>query len=230
MDGRATRWAAHNDAQRERIITSAISLYDEGNTAPSLQEIGERAGLARSVLYRQFADRRDLELAVERYALDDLLGRLEASLILEGPIREVLRRVASTYIEWAATHPRLHQLSDLDSASDGPLSKAMERIAGRIGGLMILAFRVSGAEVTEADVAATDPLIHGLIGAVFAAVRRWLHLGAKVPDVEHMTDQIVESAWAVIDARLRSYGVVVDPDLPLALDDLDLSGIGLLNA
>lgn len=215
MDGRATRWAAHNDAQRERIITSAIALYDEGNTAPSLQEIGERAGLARSVLYRQFEDRRDLELAVERYVLDDLLGRLEASLILDGPIRQVLRRVASTYIEWAAGHPRLHQLSDLDSASDGPMSKAMERIAGRIGGVMILAFRASGAEVTEADEAATDPLIHGLIGAVVAAVRRWLHLGAKVPDVEHMTDLVVESAWAVIDARLRAYGLAIDPDQPV---------------
>jgi len=223
MDGRATRWAAHNDAQRERIITAAISLYDEGNTAPSLQEIGARAGLARSILYRQFEDRRDLELAVEQYVLDDLLTRLEDSLVLQGPIREILRRVAATYIEWAADHPRLHQLSDLDSAADGPLSKAIEQIAGRVGELMILAFRASGAELTESDIAATDPLTHGLIGAVFAAVRRWLHLGAKVPDVEHMTDLIVESAWAVIDARLRAYGIVMDPDAPLELPDLDLA-------
>ena len=223
MDGRATRWAAHNDAQRARIITAAISLYDEGNTAPSLQEIGERAGLARSVLYRQFEDRRDLELAVERYVIDDLLVRLNDSLVLEGPTRQILRRVASTYIEWAAQHPRLHQLSDLDSGADGPLNKAIEQIAARMGELMILAFRGSGAELTETDVAATDPLIHGLIGAVFAAVRRWLHLGAKVPDVEHMTDLIVESAWAVIDARLRAYGVVMDPDAPLELPDPDLA-------
>ena len=224
MDGRATRWAAHNDAQRERIITAAISLYDEGNTAPSLQEIGERAGLARSVLYRQFDDRRDVERAVEQYVLDDLLTRLEESLVLEGPTRQILRRVASTYIGWAAEHPRLHQLSDLDSAADGPLNKAIERIAGRVGELMILAFKMSGAEITEADEAATDPLTHGLIGAVFAAVRRWLHLGAKVPDVEHMTDLVVESAWAVIDARLRAFGVTIDPDEPL-LDGIDLSSL-----
>lgn len=222
MDGRATRWAAHNDAQRERIITAAISLYDEGNTAPSLQEIGERAGLARSVLYRQFEDRHDLELAVERYVLKDLLVRLDESLVIEGPTREILRRVAATYIEWAADHPRLHQLSDLDSAADGPLNKAIEQIAERVGDLMILAFRVSGAEISEADVAATDPLMHGLVGAVFAAVRRWLNLGAKVPAVERMTDLIVESAWAVIDARLRAYGIVMDPDAPLELPDLDL--------
>ena len=67
------------------------------------------------------------------------------------------------------------------------------------------------------------------IDAIFAAVRRWLYLGAKVPDVEHMTDQIVESAWAVIDARLCAYGLEIDPDAPLELSslaDLDLAAEG----
>lgn len=215
MDGRSTRWAEHNDAQRERIVTAAISLYDEGNINASLQEIGVRAGLSRSVLYRQFEDRRDLQLAVERYVLDDLMGRLTDSLVLTGTIRQVLRRVASTYIDWSAEHPRLHQLADLDAAGDGPLSRAIDRIAGQIAQTLVQGFRLGGAEVSEVDVAAADPLAHGLVGAVFATVRRWLQLGGKVPDVEHLTDLVVESAWAVIDARLRAYGQVVDPDAPI---------------
>lgn len=212
MDGRATRWAAHNDAQRERIITAAIALYDEGNLGATLQEIGDRAGLSRSVIYRQFEDRRDVQLAVERHVLDDLLGRLGEAMVLTGSVRELLRRVASTYIDWAAQHPRLHQLSELDSASDGPLSHAIDQIAGTIAETLVLVFRLSGAEVSEADVAATDPLSHGLVGAVFATVRRWLHLGAKVPDAEHLTELVVESVWAIIDMRARAYGLAVDPD------------------
>lgn len=215
MDGRATRWAEHNDAQRTRIIAAAISLYDEGNIGATLQEIGDRAGLSRSVIYRQFEDRRDVQLAVERSVLDELLARLGEALVLTGTIRELLRRAASTYIGWAAEHPRLHQLSDLDSATDGPLSQAIERIAGTIGETLVLMFRLGGAEVSEADVATTDPLSHGLVGAVFATVRRWVHLGAKVPDAEHLTELVVESAWAVIDARIRAYGLVVDPDAPI---------------
>lgn len=215
MDGRSTRWAAHNDAQRERIILAAIALHDEGHGGASLQEIGARAGLSRSVLYRQFDDRRDLELAVERYVLDGLLARLDAELVLAGTIRETLRRVASTYIDWAAEHPRLHQLADLDATADGPLGQAIARIAGRIAETLVATFRLGGAEVSEADVAAADPLAHGLVGAVFATVRRWIQLGAKVPDREHLTDLVVESAWAVLDVRIRAYGQAIDPDVPV---------------
>ena len=215
MDGRSTRWSAHNDAQRERIVDAAIALYDEGNVDASLQEIGARAGLSRSVIYRQFEDRRDLQHAVQQQILDELLVRVGEAIVLTGTIRETLRRAASSYIAWAAEHPRLHQLGDLDSAASGPLSRAIDQISGQIAETMVFAFRLGGAEVSDADVAATDPLAHGLVGAVFATVRRWVHLGAKVPDVEHLTDLVVESAWAVIDVRLRAYGLSIDPDAPV---------------
>jgi AcrR family transcriptional regulator len=215
VDGRAVRWAAHNDAQRERIIAAAISLYDEGRTGVSLQEIGARAGLSRSVLYRQFSDRRDLEVAVQRHILEDLLERLSAALVLTGTIRQTLRRVASTYLDWAAEHPRLHQLADLDSSSDSPVGHALDQIAARIAETLVTTFRLGGAELSDADVAAADPLAHGLVGAVVATVRRWLRLGARVPDVEHLTDLVVESTWAVIDVRARAYGRQIDPDAPV---------------
>ena len=215
MDGRSTRWSAHNDAQRERIITAAIALYDEGNLDASLQEIGSRAGLSRSVLYRQFEDRSDLERAVQQQILDGLLTRISDAIVLTGTVRETLRRAASTYIAWAAEHPRLHQLGDLDPAASGPLSRAIDRLSEQIAETMVVTFRLSGAEVSEADAAATDPLAHGLVGAVFATVRRWVHLGAKVPDVDHLTDLVVESTWAVIDVRLRAYGLRIDPDAPI---------------
>jgi len=215
VDGRSTRWSAHNDAQRERIITAAIALYDEGNLDASLQEIGSRAGLSRSVLYRQFEDRSDLERAVQQQILDGLLTRISDAIVLTGTVRETLRRAASTYIAWAAEHPRLHQLGDLDPAASGPLSRAIDRLSEQIAETMVVTFRLSGAEVSEADAAATDPLAHGLVGAVFATVRRWVHLGAKVPDVDHLTDLVVESTWAVIDVRLRAYGLRIDPDAPI---------------
>jgi len=215
VDGRSTRWAAHNDAQRERIIAAAIALYDEGNVEASLQEIGARAGLSRSVIYRQFEDRGDLQRAVQQQILDGLLSRISEALTLTGTIHETLRRAAATYIAWAAEHPRLHQLSDLDAAADGPLSRAINQIAGQIAATLVATFRLGGAEVTDVDVAAADPLAHGLVGAVFATVRRWVALGAKVPDVDHLTDLVAESGWALIDVRLRAYGVHVDPDAPI---------------
>lgn len=217
MDGRSARWEAHNAAQRLRIVTSAIALYDEGRAGASLQEIGRRAGVARSVVYRQFADRRDLERAVQQHILDDLSAQLVPTL---GPrpgdtVRTALRRAASTYVGWAAGHPRLHQLADVDVDADGPLQHALDHVAGVIAGLLVAWFTDAGAQVSAADRAATDPLAHGLVGAAFATVRRWVHLGAHVPDAEHLTELLVESTWALIDVRARAFGLVLDPDVPV---------------
>ena len=100
-------------------------------------------------------------------------------------------------------------------AADSPLQRALDYISAQIARRLIAWFAEAGAEVSPADAAATDPLAHGLVGAVFGTVRRWVHLGARVPDAAHLTDLLVESAWALIDVRARGFGVVLDPERPL---------------
>lgn len=210
MDGRATRWAAHNDAQRERIITAAISLYDEGNAAPSLQEVADRAGLARSVLYRQFEDRRDLDRAVRYYVLAMLWAQLEPHFAIGDDPRGTLRSVLQIYVEWAAAHPRLHHLVDLDLDETGPLQHGLDQIATAVVDLLVDWFRAVGAEVSDADIVATDPLAHGVVGLVHATVRRWVEQGCAVPKASALIDLIAELIWAMITARAEAYGVSID--------------------
>lgn len=218
MDGRTARWAAHNSAQRLRIVEAAIALYDEGRPTASLHEIGERAGVTRSVVYRQFADRRDLEDAVRRHILDGLWHELEPAMDVDpshSP-REVLTRAVAAYVGWAERHPRLHRLADIETDADGPLQPAFDQIADTVAGLLVTWFTNAGAQVSPADAAAADPLAHGLVGAVFAAVRRWVRLGCEVPEAAALVDLIVESAWAMLDVRMRAYGIVIDPDVPVS--------------
>jgi AcrR family transcriptional regulator len=215
MDGRTSRWAEHNQAQRLRIVQAAIELYDEGRAQVSLHEISARAGVSRSVLYRHFADRGALDRAVQQHVLDDLWSLLAPTLTLTGTIRGSLHRAVSTYVDWAAAHQQLHRHTDLDMAADSPLQQALDYISAQVARRLIAWFAEAGAEVSPADAAATDPLAHGLVGAVFGTVRRWVHLGAQVPDAAHLTDLLVESVWALIDVRARGYGVVLDPERPI---------------
>jgi AcrR family transcriptional regulator len=213
MDGRATRWAAHNDAQRERIIAAAISLYDAGNAAPSLQEIGAQAGLARSVLYRQFEDRRDLDRAVRSEVLAQLWEQLAPHLAFSGPPQEALRTTLQLYVDWAASHPRLHHLVDLDLDESGPLQHGLDQISAAVVDLLVSWFRAVGAEVSEADIVATDPLAHGVVGLVHATVRRWVDQGCAVPKASHLVDLMAEAVWAMVEARAKAYGITVDAAL-----------------
>lgn len=216
MDGRATRWAAHNDAQRERIVAAAIALYDEGNTAPSLQDISARAGLARSVLYRHFEDRRALDQAVRRTVLAQLWAAFTPYLaVMEAP-QATLRGILVTYVDWAAKHPRLHHLVDLDLDESGPLQHGLDQIATALVELLVTWFRSVDAEISDIDALAADPLAHGVVGLIHATVRRWVEQGCTVPKAHILVDLMTEMVWAMLQARARAFGITLDPDAPPA--------------
>jgi AcrR family transcriptional regulator len=214
MDGRTARWEAHKEAQRLRIVEAAIDLYDEGRLDASLQDIGARAGVSRSVVYRQFADRDDLDRAVQQHVLAHLWELIGPTLTLGPTVRETLRRPVATYIDWALAHPNLLRVAERDHSPGSARDQAIRGIATAVADALVLWFTAAGAAVSEADRAATDPLAHGLVGAVYMAVGRWLELGASVPDRDHLVELVVDAAWALVDVRLRAYGLVVDPDAP----------------
>lgn len=217
-DGRAVRWQQHNDERRERIVSAAIALIEETGGEVTLQDIGDRAGLSRSVVYRHFADRRELDLAVQARVLDGLWAQLLPAIELRGSVRETIERVIGVYVGWAVEHPVLHRLADYDTSVDGsgPLQQGLDVVARRIAEVVVGVFEMLGATPTDADRAAADPLVHGLVGLVFGTVRRWVHTGERFPDAAHMTALLTEAVWALLEAWGRAYGISVDPDRPLA--------------
>lgn len=218
VDGRQARWAEHNDDRRRRIVGAAIALIEQGQTDASLQQIGEHAGLSRSVVYRQFRDRRELDLAVQRQVLAAFFAELTAALRLEGSAMQMMRRAAQVYVAWASAHPMLHRLADSDALTgDGPLQQAMDAISIEVSRLIVDGFESFGAPMAEVDRAATDPIVYGLVGLWFGIVRRWVHLGASEPSADYMVEILVESSWPIIEARARAYGLRLDPDAPLTL-------------
>ena len=217
MDGRAVRWKRHNDDRRKRIVDAAIGLIETEGVNVSLQAIGEAAGLSRSVVYRHFADRRELDLAIQADILDGLWAKLFPAMELTGSIRQIISRTVGAYVNWALEHPLLHQVADVDTAPNGtgPLQQGLDRVAERIKELMLAAFELGGVTISEVDKKAVDPLIYGLIGMVFGAVRRWVHLGEGIPDAEHLTSVVTEAVLAMIDTRAMAYGLSIDHDQPL---------------
>lgn len=214
-DGRQKRWQEHNDARRQRILAVAVELIESEAADLTLQEVARRAGLSRSVVYRQFADRRELDAAVQAYVVESLWAELLPALHLEGTVRESIEGMVRVYVEWAVRHPQLHRRFDYDAAGEGPLEQTLDRVSAQVAAMLIGVFEALGAKLTEADRAATDPLVYGLVGAVFGTVRRWIRTGVDVPDADHMVGLLAEAAWAVIDTRARAFGLAVDPDAPL---------------
>lgn len=216
-DGRQVRWSQHNESRRRRIIDAAVEVIEAGQPGVDIhvQQIAARAGLSRTVIYRHFDDRRDLDRAVQRRIIAMLWETLEPSLRLDGTVPQIVDRVVGTYIGWAVEHPALHRMADHDQTPGGPLEQALEEIAGQIGQFVSLAIGALGGELTEDEAAALDPLVYGIVGSVFGAVRRWLAKPDPALSAARLATLASQSVWFVLEGHARVLGVVVDPEQPV---------------
>lgn len=215
VDGREARWERHRAEQRRRIVDAAVALIEAGDPSPSLAEVGRSAGLARSVVYRQFVDKAALDEAVHTQVLTELWQDLAARVRLHGSLRDSVEDALRAYVAWAAAHPTLHAM-DGEAAVQGILRKALDSIATQVADLFVEAFSAAGADVTPADRLTTAPLAYGLVTGIFAVVSKWVHQGARVPSADGLVAVTSEMVIAMITTRARSYGLTLDPDAPLS--------------
>ena len=91
----------------------------------------------------------------------------------------------------------------------------MEQLATRISSIVGMAVVALGATPDEEEAEALDPLIYGLVGAVFGAVRRWLTRPGERISAETLERTTAQSIWFVIDGHARGFGIELDPEIPL---------------
>ncbi|WP_370247666.1 TetR/AcrR family transcriptional regulator [Nocardioides sp.] len=216
QDGRQARWTKHNEERRTQILDAAIAVIEEQPAGAEfhVQQIAERAGLNRTVVYRHFTDRTDLDLAIRARVLDDLTQQMLPALNLDGSINEIIRRIISTYVDWTVEHPTLHTFAVQDTG--GAVEFGLHRIASALADLLEIAIAMLGADLDADEEALVDPLAHGLVGAVFATVLRWLSRKERVPDAARLAELLSMSVWNLLDGHIRRLGLEIDPDLPMA--------------
>ena len=215
-DGRQARWERHNRERRLHILQAAVVVLEssEPGTEFHVQQIAEQAGLNRTVVYRHFTDRADLDRAIRAHILDGLAADLLPHITLDGTVREIIHRVVSTYVDWVVAHPSLHRFADQEGA--GPMQHGIARIATVLGQLLEAAIDLLGVDLAADDRASIDPLAHGLVGAVVGAVRPWIAREEQTPSAAQLSELLSESVWFILDGHARRLGLEIDPDKPLA--------------
>jgi AcrR family transcriptional regulator len=218
-DGRQLRWDSHNQARRQHILDAAIGVLVDADPGSEVhvQQIADRAGLSRTVVYRHFSDRADLDAAVQGRALELLRAELVPALSFEGTPVDIIRRIVSAYVGWASEHPALHEFAQRDAPGPGigQMETAIQQIAGQIEDLINVGVEVLHVRLDEDEVAALDPLVFGLVGAVFNATRRWLSRPEQRPARERFVELVTEAVWLQIAGMAAGRGVELDPDVPV---------------
>jgi AcrR family transcriptional regulator len=218
-DGRHSRWDRHNEERRTAILDAAIEAIEAApeGTEVSVADIAGRAGLSRTVLYRHFDDRADLDLAIRGRIFDHLQGVLLPRVTLDGTPLEIIARIVGSYVDWATAHPRLHRVVHQQPLGlpGSPTDQAIGRLARQIRDIIALATTVLAFDADEDVQAALDPLVFGFIGMVMAAVHRWLSRPEPAPGAEAFASLLSEAIWMQIHGLAAARGLELAADVPV---------------
>lgn len=218
-DGRKSRWHQHNADRRQGILDAALTALaraDIDGSGINVQQIANEAGVHRTVLYRYFEDRTDLDVAIQREICDRARTSLLASVTLEGTPRRITHRIVRAYVDWAVENRALMRFAERDivGASSKPLDEAINQIAEQIE-LIIGAFlSIIDAELTDNDRAGLTPYVFLLVGGVISGVRSWTSRPQLQPPTADFTRLLAHVTWLQIEGLAQTRSIAI-PDLPV---------------
>ncbi|RAV31825.1 TetR/AcrR family transcriptional regulator [Corynebacterium heidelbergense] len=222
------------------MVDSAIELLDSGNDAPSVAVIAKAAGVPRSVVYRLFGSREDLEESIRVSIIDGLMTELAPALEPSDSIRSLIHEATTTYVGWVAVHPDLHRFLTATSASashgEHPMStagsQAVERtkqlIASNLAGIAAVAIQAGSPKQEVATLSAHDTatyLADALVGIFDTVVNRWISSHPQASAQDAVIGFLSSAACGMVGAAARTAGVKVNLDRPLHLRDFGFTGI-----
>ncbi|MFG1856064.1 TetR family transcriptional regulator [Actinomadura geliboluensis] len=227
--GYQARWEEHNSARQLMILRAAVDLLEESppGTHIPVQKIAKRAGLAKSVVYRRFADRDDLDRRIRSYLVDDFASTMAAKLdVSHGSVEEILRRSVDTVAGWMSEHPRLHDFMRQGPTHDDDAGgDAVSSLRGRIA---VRAHEVIAAFLASFDLddGGLESLPLAIVTMVEGMLTQWVREPAPRRPRAEIVAELATYAWFMLDGAARSLGLVIDPTAELRTVVERMTGTG----
>jgi len=195
-DRRSSRWDEHRRARRHELTAATIVAIRAHGAEVGMSQVAAQARTSKTVVYRHFADKNDLYLAVCDRVAEVLVGQLQSAMreAADDP-RQTLVSGIDAYLRLIEADPEVYRYvmrpPKLDRpANEDPVSDLCSVIGDHIAEIISTELRRQGRD--------TDPAPtwgHALVGMVRAAGDQWL---AARPDLERevLAGQLADLAWS----------------------------------
>lgn len=215
---RAARWDEHNANRKELIVDAAIEAIQAApeGAEPKVQEIADRAGLVRTVVYRHFNGREELNRTVQRRLVEQMYDAITAGLSLEGTIPEIIKRTTAAYVNWVADNPKLYLAAtrDLGDGKPSEAAQGIDQLASRVMSVISFAAGIISSDVVI-DAKLLEPMVYGVIAQARGMVEHWTRTpaGSLSQDIVILT--LSRSIWFQIQGFAGDLGIPLTPDIEL---------------
>ncbi|MCZ4277664.1 MULTISPECIES: TetR/AcrR family transcriptional regulator [Nocardiaceae] len=213
VDGRTVRWADHKAERRTRILDAGVAVIGEKGPDVGVETIARRAGVPRSVVYRVFKDRSDLDEQLRVRILGILLDRLAVDPM--GTIGEAVADGVDSYLSWVVEFPQLHLFLGIGSASRRTEGSRTVTGAKTAVAVKVTAVFDMNLRARNADPALAETLAFGLIGLIDHSVNRWLANPERAIDEQQLAEFLKLSIWQVVDGVAKREGIEIRPSDPV---------------
>jgi AcrR family transcriptional regulator len=172
--GQRERWRGHRESRRAELVEAAVKAIRARGAGVGMEDIAAQAGVSKPILYRHFADRADLWLAVGRRVNDQLLTAMSSALLVDRPPRETIAAVVDTYLALIEQDPEIYRFVVHGSLADRGMSSDL--VHAQMALMATDVARVLGDRLRQAgvDSGGAEPWAHGIVGMVQAAADWWI--------------------------------------------------------
>ena len=216
-DGRRERWSGHRQQRRAEFVAAGAAAVERQGTAVSAEDVAAEAGVSRSVLYRYFKDKDDLQSAIAQHIVEQLIDEVSPSILSGSTAHDIITNTVGTMVDWVGGHPRLYLFLRERRAAGSVELSALESVEATVAGqltVLLAAFmRWFGVSAAPAELGA-----HAIVGLVETSITWWIRTSSVTRD--ELVIVLTRSVWAVITSELDVAGVQLGLYDPLPLEAL----------
>jgi AcrR family transcriptional regulator len=181
------------DQRRQQLVEVSRGVFAElGYEAASLEEIADRAGVSRPILYSHFGDKHGLFEAVVSEQIAMVQRVVADSLGSAGEPRELVERGMRAFFSYVREHPEGHAVLTRDAPvhiSDSGLGVMLDSLATHITQVIAGQIRKMGLDPSPAPIYA-----NALIG-IGAHVGRWWRDHPEIT-LDQVTTHTTDLIWS----------------------------------
>jgi AcrR family transcriptional regulator len=199
-------------ARRKQLLAAAQEVFvAQGYHAAAMDDIAERAGVSKPVLYQHFPGKLELYLALLDTHCDALVDRVRGAMTATSDNKERVAGANRAYFEFVDHESEAFRLVFESDLRNEP---AVRERVDRVEQLCIEAITETIMADTGVARAPAELLAAGLVGAAVTAAQFWLARGRQVPkdDAEALMSAL---SWRGIASFPLQGEAHAEPDAPV---------------
>jgi AcrR family transcriptional regulator len=184
--------------RREQLILDVAGqvFARAGYESAPMDEIAQRAGVSKPMLYTYFGSKEGLYLAYIERAGGELVERLIGAQAPDRSPKSMLRARIAEFLSFVEEHGDGWQVLFRELASTRPFAEQVAELRERIAGAIRVMVQEGGGPCSEHPPAAADAIAHAVVGAGESLANWWL----DHPDIPR--DQVADWYFGVAQAVL----------------------------